>query len=65
MTEEQLDDLRFKLGGDWYDTWWCSAFDWITLFSENQSKWLMKEWREDFFDGINAGWYEMYGVTDD
>ena len=53
MTEKQLDDLRFKLGGDWYDTWWLTIderFDPMPLgFGE-----------PTFFDLINKGWLEMY-----
>ena len=54
MTEEQLDSLRFKLGGDWYDTWWLTIderFDPMPFgFGE-----------PTFFDLINKGWLEMYG----
>ena len=56
MTEEKLDSLRFKLGGDWYDTWWLAIterFDPMPLgFGE-----------PTFFDLINDGWLEMYGES--
>ena len=55
-----LDEIKFRLGGDWYDTWWCAIFGWFTFLEENDSEWLMEEWRKDFFNDINAGWLEMY-----
>tara|TARA_X000001036_G_scaffold354702_1_gene336383 strand:+ start:169 stop:414 length:246 start_codon:yes stop_codon:yes gene_type:complete len=56
MTEEQLDSLRFKLGGDWYDTWWLTIderFDPMPLGFDEPT----------FFDLINKGWLEMYGES--
>jgi hypothetical protein len=53
MTEQQLDTLRFKLGGDWYDTWWLTIderFDPMPLGFDEPT----------FFDLINKGWLEMY-----
>ena len=32
MTEQQLDKLRAKLGGEWYDTWWLAISDDLILF---------------------------------
>ena len=53
MTEEQLDALRFKFGGDWYDEWWFSIVERFDPMPEG--------WGEPtFFDLINKGWLEMY-----
>jgi len=60
MTEKQLDDLRFKLGGDWYDNWWCSAFSWFALQEGGKGAWWYKEYHKEFFNDINQGWLEMY-----
>ena len=40
-----LDALKDRLGGAWYDTWWCAIFEWMTngvyltrLLGRNQSR---------------------------
>ena len=53
----KLDDLRFKLGGDWYDTWWLAISE---RFDSLNS---LVSWEPDFFDLINKGWLEMYGES--
>lgn len=60
MTLEQLDILRLKFGGDWYDTWWCSSFSWFALHEGGKCNWWYKEYHEEFFKDINSGWLEMY-----
>ena len=61
----KLDDLKFQLGGDWYDTWWCGAFSWHCLWSESDTEgWLFREWRKEFFEDINSGWLEMNKVQE-
>jgi len=60
MTEKQLDDLRFKLGGDWYDNWWYSSFSWFALHEGGKSRWWYNKYHKKFFNGINKGWLEMY-----
>lgn len=61
----KLDDLKFQLGGDWYDTWWCGAFSWHCLWSESDTEgWLFREWRKEFFEDINSGWLEMNKVKE-
>lgn len=52
----KLDDLRFKLGGDWYDTWWLAISE---RFDSLNS---LASWEPDFFDLINKGWLDMYYV---
>tara|TARA_S200002703_G_scaffold158307_1_gene168296 strand:- start:392 stop:613 length:222 start_codon:yes stop_codon:yes gene_type:complete len=53
MTEEQLDSLRSKLGGDWYDTWWFAIDERFDPFPLGLGE-------PTFFDLINKGWLEMY-----
>ena len=61
----KLDDLKFQLGGDWYDTWWCGAFSWHCLWSESSTEgWLFREWHKGFFEDINSGWLEMNKVPE-
>ena len=55
MTEEQLDNLRFKLGGDWYDTWWFAIVERFDPYPE-----FAYAWEPTFFDLINKGWLEMH-----
>lgn len=55
MTEQQLDNLRAKLGGEWYDTWWLAISDRFDPFPEFAYK-----WEPTFFDLINKGWLEMH-----
>ena len=60
ITEEQLDTLRFKFGGDWYDNWWCSIFSWFALHEGEKSDWWEEHYHKEFFNDINSGWLEMY-----
>ena len=53
MTEEQLDALRFKFGGDWYDEWWLAIDERFDPMPEGFGE-------PTFFDLINKGWLEMY-----
>ena len=53
MTEEQLDALRFKFGGDWYDTWWLTINERFDPMPEGLGE-------PTFFDLLNKGWLEMY-----
>jgi hypothetical protein len=62
MTEEQLDKIRFRFGGDWYDTWWCSAFSWFALHEGGKGNWWCEEYHKEFFKDINSGWLDMYYV---
>lgn len=55
-----LDRIKDRFGGVWYDTWWCATYSWLSLHGESQSEWLMTEWKNDFFRDINSGWLEMY-----
>ena len=56
MTEEQLDKIRFRFGGDWYDTWWLAISE---RFDSLNS---LASWEPDFFEYINEGWLDMYYV---
>ncbi len=56
MTEEQLDKIRFRFGGDWYDTWW------LTIFERFNSRPGWAKFDPDFFERINQGWLDMYYV---
>ena len=56
MTEEQLDKIRFRFGGDWYDTWW------LVISERFDSLNSLASWEPDFFDLINKGWLDMYYV---
>jgi len=56
MTEEQLDKIRFRFGGDWYETWWW------TISERFDSLHSLAEWEPDFFERINQGWLDMYYV---
>jgi len=62
MTEykQQLDKLRAKLGGDWYDEWWCAAFSWFALHEGGRCRWWVEDYHKEFFNDINSGWLEMY-----
>ena len=60
ITEKQLDTLRFKFGGDWYDNWWCSIFSWVALHEGEKDSWWEEHYHKEFFDDINSGWLEMY-----
>ena len=56
MTEEQLDKIRFRFGGDWYDTWWLAISE---RFDSLNS---LASWEPDFFEHINQGWLDMYYI---
>ncbi|QBP06033.1 hypothetical protein [Synechococcus phage S-B68] len=53
------DDIKARLGGEWYDIWWCSVFTWLCLHEGGKTGWWHRHYREDFFKEINAGWLEM------
>jgi hypothetical protein len=53
MTEQQLDNLRAKLGGDWYDNWWYAIDERFDPMPEGFGE-------PTFFDLINKGWLEMH-----
>jgi len=55
MTDEQLDTLRAKLGGDWYDTWWLAISERFDPLPEFAYK-----WEPTFLDRKSKGWLEMY-----
>ena len=42
-----FDTIKARLGGDWYDTWWCAIFD-------------RMHYPQDFWEEINRGWMDMY-----
>ena len=46
-----LDALKDRLGGAWYDTWWCAIFEWTTRVACTNP---------DFWGEINRGWLDMY-----
>jgi len=52
----KLDKIRFRFGGDWYDTWWLA----IAERFDPMPEWA--NWEPDFFDLINKGWLDMYYV---
>ena len=56
MTEKQLDKIRFRFGGGWYDTWWLAISE---RFDSLNS---LASWEPDFFELINQGWLDMYYV---
>ena len=50
-----LDDLKDRLGGKWYDVWWIAIDERFNPLP----KWIGLP---DFFQQINAGWLDMYYV---
>ena len=47
--------------GEWYDSFWGGIFWCISIHAQPDSDtFLIREWREEFFDEINAGWLKMY-----
>ena len=58
--ESWNDDIKERLGGDWYDNWWCSIFSWLCLHEGGKTEWWSRHYHEDFFKEINSGWIEMY-----
>lgn len=54
------DSIKSRFGGEWYDSWWCSAFDWLALQEGGHCDWWVEEYHTSFYKEINAGWYEMY-----
>ena len=50
-----IDTLKERLGGEWYDTWWCTIFEWI-----NHSEYPFDFWKE-----VNYGWLEMYSPKEE
>ncbi len=49
-----LDELKDRLGGKWYDTWW------LTIFERFNPKPGWVKFAPDFFEYINQGWLDMY-----
>jgi len=47
-----IDALKERLGGAWYDTWWCAIFEWTHQSGGGLSP--------DFWGEINRGWLDMY-----
>ena len=58
--EDWNDGIKERLGGDWYDNWWCSIFSWLCLHEGGKSEWWSRHYRDDFFKEINSGWIKMY-----
>lgn len=50
-----LDELKDRLGGKWYDTWWIA----ISERFDPMPEWT-RCWEPDFFEYINEGWLDMY-----
>jgi hypothetical protein len=50
-----LDTLKDKLGGAWYDTWWIAISERFDPMPE-----CLRCWEPDFFEYINEGWLDMY-----
>ncbi len=48
-----IDDLKDRLGGKWYDTWWLAMFERFDPFPFGR-------YAPDFFELINEGWLDMY-----
>ena len=48
-----LDDLKDRLGGKWYDTWWLAIAERFDPFPP-------RNYAPDFFEYINEGWLDMY-----
>ncbi len=48
-----IDDLKDRLGGKWYDTWWLAIFERFDPFP-------LGRYAPDFFELINEGWLDMY-----
>jgi hypothetical protein len=55
------DDIKARLGGEWYDIIWCFFFELISVTTSSRfdSDWFQRNCREAFFKEINAGWLEM------
>ena len=51
-----LDDIKDRLGGKWYDTWWWAISEWMDPLNP------IACWEPDFFEIINQGWLDMYYV---
>ena len=45
-----IERIKERLGGVWYDTWWCAIFEWMHH----------PEYPQEFWTEINHGWLEMY-----
>ena len=45
-----IERIKERLGGVWYDTWWCAIFEWLHH----------PEYPQEFWTEINQGWLEMY-----
>jgi hypothetical protein len=50
-----LDKLKDRLGGKWYDVWWFAIDERFNPYP----KWAGEP---DFFEIINQGWLDMYYV---
>ena len=48
-----LDDLKDRLGGKWYDVWWLAIAERFDPFPP-------RSYAPDFFEYINEGWLDMY-----
>ncbi len=49
-----IDDLKDRIGGKWYDTWWLAIYE---RFNPRPG-WA--KFDPDFFEYLNEGWLDMY-----
>ena len=55
-----LDTIKDRLGGAWYDEVWCAGFSWFALQEGGHTDWWYTDYHKIFFSDINSGWLEMY-----
>lgn len=51
-----IDTLKDRLGGKWYDTWW------FAIEERFNPRPIWAKFDADFFDYLNEGWLDMYYV---